>query len=96
MLEIEEISHIIEDFSRQFTAGEIDRDFFSDFIIYNDMGVPLAQSVVYNLATLTEQGRAAVLETWQELCVLLEIDPLKEYEDFDDCLDEAEGLNDEE
>lgn len=90
MLEIKEISEIIEDFSRQFTTGEVDRDFFSDFLIYNDLGLPLAQCVVYGLATPTTEGNAVILETWVNLCDLLGIDPNQYYEDFDDMIEESE------
>jgi hypothetical protein len=90
MLEIEKMSEILEDFARQFTVGEIDREFFSDFLIYNDLGLPLAQCIVYNLANLTSEGRAVILETWINMCELLDIDPNEDYEDFDEMIDEFE------
>lgn len=89
MLEIKEIAEIIEDFSRQFTTGEVDMEFFSDFLIYNDLGVPLAQCVVYGLANPTSEGNAVILETWTNLCALLEIDPNEDYEDFDEMIEES-------
>ena len=90
MLDIEKISEILEDFARQFTSGEVDREFFSDFLIYNDLGVPLAQCVVYGLAKPTGEGSAVILETWKNMCDLLEIDSTVDYEDFDDCIDESD------
>ena len=90
MLDIEKISEILEDFARQFTTGEVDREFFSDFLIYNDLGIPLAQCVVYGLAKPTMEGNSVILETWKNMCDLLEIDSTIDYEDFDDCIDESD------
>lgn len=90
-MDIETISKILEEFSRDFTVGDIDRDFFSDFVIYNDLGLPLAQAVVYDLANPTEDGKSLIRETWANLCELLEIDPDDEYESLDDLF----GLEDE-
>lgn len=95
MLEIKQMSEILEDFARQFTVGEIDREFFSDFLIYNDIGLPLAQCIVYKLVEPTQEGRAVVLETWVNLCELLDIDSTQEYEDFDEMLDVFEDGIDE-
>lgn len=89
-MEIKKISEILEEFSRMYTIGEIERDFFSDFLIYNDMGLPLAQAVVYGLANPTLEGNALIYETWTNMCELLDIDPNNDYEDFDDCLEEYE------
>ena len=97
MLEVNKIAEILEDFCRQYTVAEIDRDFFSDFLIYNDMGIPIAQAVVYGLVNTTVEGNSVILETWVNMCELLGIDPNIDYEDFDDCLDEAElDIDDEE
>lgn len=90
MLEINEMSEILEDFARQFTTGEVDREFFSDFLIYNDLGLPLAQCVVYGLAKPTTEGNAVILETWNSMCNLLEIDPNDDYDDFDEMIIESE------
>lgn len=89
-MDIEDISKILEEFARDFTTGDLDRDFFSDFVIYNDLGVPLAQAVVYELATPTKEGESLIIETWNNLCELLEVNPLEEYEDLDDLLDSSE------
>lgn len=89
-MDIESISKILEEFARDFTTGDLDRDFFSEFVIYNDLGVPLAQAVVYELATPTKEGESLILETWNNLCELLEVSPVEEYEDLDDLLDSSE------
>lgn len=86
-MDLEQKCAVLEEFSRAFTTGEIDREFFSDFVIYNDLGLPLAQGLVYGLAELTDQGEKQVEETWVQLCELLFLDPTEEYEDFDEMLD---------
>lgn len=77
---------------------ELTRDFFSDpelydeqqvaeFLIYNDLGVPLAQGLVYDLIdTLTSEGLAVLEETWKNMCLILEADPYGEYETLDDVI----------
>lgn len=89
-MDIENISKILEEFARDFTTGDLDRDFFSEFVIYNDLGVPLAQAVVYELATPTKEGESLIFETWNNLCELLEVSPIEDYEDLDDLLDSSE------
>lgn len=83
-MDVEQISKILEEVAKEFTEGSIDRDFFSQFIIYNDLGIPLAQSLVYNLSTPTLEGERLILETWNNFCELLDIDPEDEYEDLDE------------
>jgi hypothetical protein len=82
---------ILEELSKAFTFGELDRDFFSEFVIYNDLGLPLAQMVVYDLGTLNDGGEKIIEETWVALCELLDLDPTEEFEDLDDMLDEYES-----
>lgn len=89
-MDIESIAKILEEFSRDFTTGELDRDFFSDFVIYNDLGLPLAQAVVYELATPTKEGESLIVETWNNLCETLDADPLEDYDDLDDLFDSIE------
>lgn len=89
-MDTEATAKILEEFAREFTAGNIERDFFEDFVIYNDLGIPLAQALVYSLATPTKLGEALIRETWEALCAELELDPDEEYEDFDEMLVEYE------
>jgi hypothetical protein len=75
---------------------ELVRDFFNDpsiyeeseitdFLIYNDLGVPIAQGVVYDLIdSLTTEGQGVLEETWKNLCDLFDADPDGEYESLDD------------
>ena len=94
-MEFEQKCAIIEEVARDFTIGELDREFFADFIIYNDLGLPLAQIVTYNLGTLNGEGKKVVEETWKGLCLLLDADPDEEYFDLDDII-EAGGFEDDE
>ena len=86
-MEIDEKAIIIEQFAKSFTAGYIDREFFSDFVIYNDLGIPLAQFVVYELGVLNDSGANVLEETWRQLCDFLDLDPDEEYDDFEEMLD---------
>lgn len=92
-MEFEQKCVIIEEVARDFTVGDLDREFFSDFIIYNDLGLPLAQIIVYDLGTLNNEGKNVVEETWKELCLLLDVDPDDEYDDLDEMI-EAGGFED--
>lgn len=91
-MELEQKCAIIEEVARDFTVGDLDREFFSDFIIYNDLGLPLAQAIIYDLATLHDEGKKIVEETWKELCILLNVDPDDEYYDLDEMI-EAGGFD---
>lgn len=89
-MKFEQKCAILEEVSRYFTLDELDRDFFADFIIYNDLGLPLAQIITYEFGTLNKQGMSIVEETWRNLCELLNVDPFLDYEDLDEMLDEQE------
>ena len=89
-MDIKKISEILEEFARDFTTGELDREFFKDFVIYNDLGIPLAQAVTYELAEPTEAGEEVIVETWNNFCNMLDVDPDGEYEDLDDLIDQYE------
>lgn len=86
-MDIDDKAAIIEQFSKSFTAGNIDRDFFSEFVIYNDLGIPMAQIIVYELGFLNDDGINVVQETWRQLCELLDLDPEEDYDDFEEMLD---------
>jgi len=86
-MDLEEKAAIIEEFSKAFTTGYIDREFFSDFVIYNDLGIPIAQMISYQLGSLNESGQSVLEETWINLCDLLELNPEEEYDDFEEMLD---------
>ena len=70
----------IEDFSRLCLEEKI----HLDFVTYNDLGIPLAISVVAEIADLRYIGKDIIDETYSQMCELLEVDPNVEYSDFDD------------
>jgi hypothetical protein len=92
-MDLEQKCAIIEEVARDFTVGDLDREFFSDFIIYNDLGLPLAQVIIYNLGSLNSDGQKVVEETWNQLCDLLGVDSEDEYIDLDDMI-ESGGFDD--
>jgi hypothetical protein len=79
---------IIEEFIREYG---INIDPYEDvdylkFKMYNDIGIPLAQSIVYGLALPTTDGEQIVIETWNNLCELLKADPNGEYDNINDMI----------
>lgn len=93
-MEIENICEIIEEFSRDYSSEELNTDFFSDFVNHNDIGIPLAQCIVYKLATPTDIGKQMIIDTWNNLCEILEVDPTETYQDLDDMFDQLEEDDD--
>jgi len=63
---------------------------FKDFIEYNDLGLPLGYLVNTELATVTDQGRMYIEETYNLLCAALEIDLDGEYNSLIDMFNKSE------
>lgn len=68
---------------------------FTDFIEYNDIGLPLAYCVSAGLATVQPQGELYINETWDLLIEALNAPDNIEYESLNDLLDRAEGYSEE-
>lgn len=68
---------------------KIATELYDDFFQQNDLGIPLAIAVNANLATLNDEGVKIIEETFIELCKAMEIDVNKDYEDYDEMLDES-------
>ena len=68
-----------------------DDEDFDDFIEYNDLGLPLAYVVNTDLATVTDQGRIYIEETFNLLCAALEIDLDGEYNSLIEMFNLSEG-----
>ena len=66
-----------------------DDENLSDFIEYNDLGLPLAYCVSAGLAKAEPQGELYVSETWDLLVESLGLDPEMEWESLDHMLDNA-------
>ena len=60
---------------------------FSDFIEYNDIGLPLAYAISSGLAKAEPQGELYVTETWDLLIEALEADAELTYDSLDDLLE---------
>lgn len=84
-MDIESKCDIIEEFMREHILNDKFKDEDVDeFLEYNDLGIPLAQGVAYDLAELTDEGETLVEETWNGLCKLFSADPYGEYDGLDD------------
>lgn len=62
---------------------------FSDFIEYNDIGLPLAYYIHTDLVTPTEEAERFVEETFNLLCSALGVDIDGEYESLNQMFDIA-------
>ena len=67
-----------------------DQDPYKDLAEYNDIGLPLAYVVHQNLVETNPEGRAFIEETYELLCSAMDIDSEKQYECFEDMLNEQE------
>lgn len=56
---------------------------YSDFISDNDLGVPLAVSIVQGCATPTDRGELFINQSFDAFCELLDIDNYGDYNDID-------------
>ena len=63
-----------------------DAEKFKDFVIYNDLGLPLAFLIDSELVTPTEVAKGCVGETWSILLTALEIEDMG-FSSLDDMLD---------
>jgi hypothetical protein len=64
-----------------------DEDQLKDFMQYNDLGLPLSYVVNTELATVTDQGKMYIEETFALLCAALELDLDGEYETLSQMFD---------
>ena len=86
-MELELKAKIIEELIRDFLEDpEMYNEFdVVEFFAYNDLGIPLAQAVTYDLIEkLSPEGFKVVNETWSQLCAMLGANPEEEYESLDD------------
>ncbi len=86
-MEIKDKVEAIVEFSTD--TVKIATELYDDFFQYNDLGIPLAIAINANLATLNDEGIKIIEETFIELCKAMEIDPDKDYKDYDEMLDES-------
>ena len=62
---------------------------FSDFIEYNDIGLPLAYYIHTDLVKATDQGIMYIEETFNLLCAALGIDLESNYETLNEMFDKS-------
>ena len=48
------------------------------------MGIPLATCIVAELVDIKNDAKEIIDETYLQMCKVLEVDPDKEYSEFDD------------
>lgn len=65
---------------------------FSDFIQYNDIGLPLAYFIHTELVTPTDQSKQFVEETFNLLCSALGLDLDGEYETLNEMFDKSNNV----
>jgi len=78
---------ILEEFMRDLVMNPelYEQEDLSDFLSYNDLGIPIAQAYSYDLITgLTDEGEKLISETWLYFCNMMFVDPESDYEDLDD------------
>lgn len=61
-----------------------EEDQLEDFILYNDIGLPLAYCVSSELATVDDKGIMYIEETFNLLCAALELDIEGTYESLNE------------
>ena len=61
---------------------------YDEFFEYNDLGIPLAIATNAEIAIINESGIKIIDETFTNLCIAMEIDPNKEYKNYDEMLEE--------
>jgi hypothetical protein len=67
--------HILTEARDLFSESDMDDGFWIEFFRMNNLGVPVAVSAHYGLATPTEKGLALLAETWQALCRYADVEP---------------------
>jgi hypothetical protein len=65
---------------------------FSDFIEYNDIGLPLAYFIHTDLVSPSDQAKQFVEETFNLLCSALGLDLNGEYESLNEMFDKSNNV----
>jgi hypothetical protein len=66
-----------------FCEENLEDEDYLDFFNYNDLGIPLAISLVLEHVKLRSAGEEIIAETWIGLCSILSTDPNGNYESLD-------------
>ena len=88
-------AQIIVDFAYRFTDS--DNKDFQYFLDYNDLGIPLAVTIINELCEINDKGMKVFEETYALLLVELKVpDIYKEYNELDEILEDSPLVDDEE
>jgi hypothetical protein len=68
-------------------------DLYDEFFHYNDLGIPLAIAINADLCEINDEGVKIIEDTFRELCDAMNIDFTKEYENYDEMLEESINNN---
>lgn len=77
-------AEILEDLWIHYTEAED----FREFVQHNDLGLPLAYAVVNNIVPMTDSAKIFILETFEMLMNMLELEDTG-FEHLEDILGEA-------
>jgi hypothetical protein len=64
----------------------------SDFIEYNDIGLPLAYFIHTDLVTPSDEAKIFIDETFNLLCSALDLDLDEEYENLNEMFDKSNNI----
>lgn len=67
----------------------LDDEEWADFYAVHDVGLPLAVSLLNDVARLANDGAEVLAQTWAAFCTRVGIDPTADYADLDDVWDAA-------
>lgn len=73
------VSHIITEFTLDAEPSS-----HVEYFKYNDLGIPLAFCLSYDLCKLTSDGERVIEETWNNLCKELNVNPSLDYDNLSD------------
>ena len=68
----------------KFSSDNFYNEEYSDFFEFNDLGVPLAESLSFGLCELTDEGIKLINDTYDSLCIELDKDERQGYASVED------------
>ena len=77
----------------RFVSDNLGVDEYRDFFEYNDLGIPLAVALKFDLCTLTDGGIKELNETYSSLCSYVGIDDTYEYKSEEDFMADIGDLD---
>lgn len=68
----------------------LDEDEWADFYAVNDVGLPLAVTLLNDVAVIANDGEQVLRQTWQAFCDRIGLDPEPDYWDLDEVWEAVE------